>query len=200
MTIGFIFECGPAGADKQVCEHLAAHLRPGVPIVSRTMDNKLKLLAGAAPVARQLLEQGCERVLIVWDLRPSWPDKKEKPCRAKERSALLAGLANERIGNARVFLVCVEQELESWLLASDHAITAFLSTAAHSYDEAKRIKKPDRERQPKAVMINHFKTARGIPYDDRVHAVRVLKAAAIDLNRLRRSESFTRFETLLLTL
>ena len=82
MTIGFIFECGPQGADKQVCEYLAGQLKPGQKIISQTMDNKLKLLEGAAAVAKKLLEQGCERVLIVWDLRPAWPDKKDKPCRA----------------------------------------------------------------------------------------------------------------------
>ena len=48
MTIGFVFECGPQGADKQVCEYLASQLRPGVTFVSKTMDNKLKLLEGAS--------------------------------------------------------------------------------------------------------------------------------------------------------
>ena len=43
MTIGFIFECGPQGADKQVCEYLAGQLKPGKKIISQTMDNKLKL-------------------------------------------------------------------------------------------------------------------------------------------------------------
>ena len=91
--IGFIFECGPQGADKHVCEYLASQLRPGVKPISRTMDNKPNLLEGAASVAKRLLEEGCERVLIVWDLRPAWPDKKEKPCRATERQTLLDALA-----------------------------------------------------------------------------------------------------------
>lgn len=194
MSIGFIFECGPQGADKQVCEYLAGHLRPGETFVSRTMDNKLKLLAGAAPVAKQLLDSGCSRVLIVWDLRPAWPDKKNKPCRAKERQTVLDGLANEGLENAPVFLVCVEQELESWLLASDHAISAFLSTDAHAY-KAKQVKKPDQVPNPKAVMNNHFTGARGTRYEDHVNAVKVLKAAAVDLKRLRRSMSFARFES-----
>ena len=137
MTIGFIFECGPQGADKQVCEYLAGQLRPGQKIVSQTMDNKLKLLEGAAAVAKKLLEQGCERVLIVWDLRPAWPDKKDKPCRAKERQTLLDGLQKEGLQNAPVYLVCIEQELESWLLASDHAISAKLVTVPTSAAEVR---------------------------------------------------------------
>ncbi len=193
MTIGFIFECGPQGADKQVCEYLASQLRPGQEIISQTMDNKLKLLEGAAAVAKRLLAQGCDRVLIVWDLRPAWPDKKDKPCRARERQILLDGLNNEGLQNAPVYLVCIEQELESWLLASDHAVSAFLSTPAHPY-QAQQVKKPDRVPSPKAVMNNHFNTARGMRYEDRVHAIKVLKATALDWRRLRRSVSFARFE------
>ena len=194
MTIGFIFECGPQGADKQVCEYLASQLRPGQKIVSRTMDNKLKLLEGAASVAKRLLQEGCDRVLIVWDLRPAWPDKKDKPCRAKERQTLLDALAKEGLQKAPVYLVCVEQELESWLLASDHAISAFLSTQAHPY-HAKPVKKPDQAPNPKAVMNNHFSAARGMRYEDRVHAAKVLKAATLDWKRLRRSVSFARLES-----
>ncbi|WP_396432969.1 hypothetical protein [Limnohabitans sp.] len=193
MTIGFVFECGPQGADKLVCEYLASQLKPGENFISRTLDNKLRLLEEAPSVVKKLLTEGCDRVLIVWDLRPAWPDKKDKPCRAKERQTLLDGLANEGLQGAPVFLVCVEQELESWLLASDHAISAFLSTDAHPY-QADRVRKPDRVRNPKAVMNNHFKAARGARYEDYVHAVKVLKAAAVDWRRLRRSESFARFE------
>ena len=193
MTIGFIFECGPQGADKQICEYLASQLRPGQSVVSRTMDNKLKLLDGATSVAKKLLAEGCEKVLIVWDLRPAWPDKNGKPCRANERASLLAALAKEGLQGQPVYLVCVEQELESWLLASDHAISAFLSTDPHPYT-AKQVKKPDQVPNPKAVMNNHFKAARGTRYEDRVHAIKVLKAVALDLKRLRRSVSFVRFE------
>lgn len=193
MSIGFIFECGPQGADKQVCEYLASQLQPGRKLVSRTMDNKLKLLGGAAGVAKKLLAEGCRKVLIVWDLRPAWPDKKDKPCRAQERQSLLGALEKEGLQNAPVYLVCVEQELESWLLASDQAICAFLSTDAHAY-VAKQVRKPDQVSNPKAVMNNHFKAARGTRYEDHVHAIKVLKAANLDWKRLRRSVSFVRFE------
>ena len=198
MKIGFVFECGPQGADKLICEYLAGHLLgEGVEFVSRTMDNKLKLLEGGAEIAKELLTDGCERVLIVWDLRPAWPDTTNKPCRAAERQNLLDALVKQNMQDQPVYLVCVEQELESWLLASDHAITAYLSTPAHAY-EAKKVKKPDRERQPKAVMNNYFQEARNQRYEDRVHALKVLKAAPINLTKLRRSVSFARFESKLL--
>ena len=119
---------------------------------------------------------------------------KLKPCRHAERQTLLTMLAEAGVPpHAPVHLVCIEQELESWLLASDHAIAALLSTDAHAY-RVSRIKRPDKEPQPKAVLKNHFKDARGWRYDDKVDAIRVLRAANVDLARLRRSTSFGRFE------
>jgi hypothetical protein len=193
MKIGFIFECGPQGADKQVCEYFATQLRPGVTLISQTLDNKLRLLAEAAEVAKVLLADGCERVLIVWDLIPAWPDKRGKPCRAEERQTLLNALANEGLQNAPVHLVCVEQELESWVLADEAKLGAYLSSDAHSY-KVPRVRKPDRVAMPKAAVMKHFTNARGWRYEDRIHAIKVVGNGALNLSRLRRSDSFARFE------
>lgn len=194
MKIGFIFECGPQGADKQVCEYLAIQIRPGIVPVSRTLDNKANLLRDAGKVAAALLAEGCERVLIVWDLRPAWPDKKHKPCRKAEQDAILESIGKATIATSPVFLVCVEQELESWLLADESKISAYLSTDAHRHP-AKPVRKPDRVNNPKAVMKNHFKSARGWVYEDRTHAIKVMQCGDIDLKKLRRSTTFARFET-----
>jgi hypothetical protein len=40
MKVGMIFECGPDGADKKVCEHLAYQLDPDIEISSVTLTNK----------------------------------------------------------------------------------------------------------------------------------------------------------------
>ena len=190
-----IFECGPQGADKQVCEYLARHIRKDIQIRSITLGNKNDLLRDAGKVAAQLLKEGCTRVLVVWDLRPAWPDKKHRPCRHDERQALLSRLADAGVpAGAPVYLICIEQELESWLLADERAISALLSTPAHAYG-VQKVKILDKVAQPKAAMIEHFKKARNWRYDDKVDALRVLKAAPIDLPRLRRSASFARFES-----
>lgn len=195
MRLGMIFECGPQGADKQVCEYLAKQIHPGLEISSRTLDNKDNLLRDAGKVAAQLLKDGCRCVLIIWDLRPAWPDKKVKPCRYNERQALRARLAEAHVPpDDPVYLVCIEQELESWLLADERALGALLSTDAH-HQRIPRVRHPDRMNQPKAVVTRHFKSARGWRYDDKVDAIQVLKKKAIDLRRLRRSESFARFES-----
>lgn len=198
MKIGLIFECGPQGADKLVCEYLASQLRPGVQLVSSTLDNKPNLLAEAGKVAAKLLEDGCRCVLIVWDLRPAWPDTKHKPCRHDERLAVLQALAQAGITVTQpVYLVCIEQELESWVLADEKNISDFLSTVTRQYT-AKRVSKPDRVQNPKSVMMNHFNTARGSRYDDRIHAVKILSQNPPNLKKLRRSASFSRFENKLM--
>jgi len=197
-TIGMIFECGPQGADKQVCEYLAKHIRPEIEIKSVTLDNKDNLLRDAGKAAQRLFSEGCSTVLVIWDLRPAWPDKKKKPCRHDERETVLKRMTEAGIDveASLVVPICIEQELESWLIANENAVSAVLSTAAHPYT-AKKVKSPDNVAQPKAAMINHF-SERGWRYDDKVDAIRVLRAADIDLKRLRRSVSFARFETKLL--
>lgn len=100
-TIGLVFECGPLGADKQVCEYLIRHMKPDVRVSSRTLDNKENLLRDAGKVAKQLLQDGCSCVLIVWDLRPAWPDMKDKLCRHAERQALLTKLDEAGVPEGR---------------------------------------------------------------------------------------------------
>jgi hypothetical protein len=196
MRVGFVFECGPKGADEQVCEFLARAIRPRIVPVSRTLDNKANLVKDAGRVAAALLADGCERVLIVWDLRPAWPEKKHKPCRHEERAAMLKALEVAGVANRPVFLVCVEQELESWLLADEAKISACLSTPAHPFT-APTVRQPDHIKNPKAVMMKHFESRRGRRYEDRTDAIRVLRAGRLDLRKLRRSPSFARFESVL---
>lgn len=194
MTIGFIFECGPQGADKQVCEYLAGEMRPGVTCQSVTLDNKPNLLANAPKAARALLADGCERVLIIWDLRPAWPDTAGKSCRAAERQTLLDALTKEGLQGAPVYLVCVEQEFESWLMADETKLSAFLSTPTHEY-KVPRVRRPDHEKNPKSLVMKHFQMARGMKYEDRVHAIKVMRTnPPPNWAKLRRSDSFARFE------
>jgi len=193
MKMGMVFECGPQGADKAVCTYLAGVMRKGVQISPVTLDNKDNLLRDCGRVVLQLLAEGCHCVLVIWDLRPAWPTP-GRPCRANEVARIQKSLAAAGVpAAARVHLICIEQELESWLLACDQALTALLSTASHAYT-VPRTKSPDRVTQPKAAVIRHFMAARGRRYDDKVDAIRVLKATPVKLQHLRRSASFSRFE------
>lgn len=87
MKIGFIFECPRNGPDQQVIEFLAAKIAPDVEIVNRATNvNKPALIQQCGIQASLLLKQGCERVIIVWDLLPRWGDTSVKPyCRECRR-------------------------------------------------------------------------------------------------------------------
>ncbi len=94
----------------------------------------------------------------------------------------------------RVFLTRIEEELESWLLADETKVSAYLSTRAHPF-EAPKERNPDRIRTPKAKMAAHFKDHRGWRYQDSVYAIHVVRADGDpNWNKLKRSISFQRFE------
>src|SRR5947209_5078994 len=131
MKIGMVFECGPNGADKKVYEYLAKQLDPDIMIVSSTLGSKPRLIELCGTEAEALLEiAGCERVIIVWDLYPPWQKRRQRPCRFHDcklikDSLMKAGLTERQL--QRVHLVCIEKELETFLLADKSAIEAYLS-------------------------------------------------------------------------
>ena len=43
------------------------------------MDNKKHLLEECATTAAGLLGEVCERVVVLWDEEPAWPDKEQSP-------------------------------------------------------------------------------------------------------------------------
>lgn len=192
MKVGIIFECGPDGADKTVCMQLAKRISPELQLVVRTMDDKPSLIIDCGHATAQLLEDCCDRVLIIWDLRPAWPDTKSKPCLIEERQAIQDSLRGANVRNAEVYLVCIRQELEAWLLADERALTSVLSRPAHPVT-IRRRRKVDQIPNPKSVLNSIFKEYSGRRYVDRIHAEQIVQAIP-DLRRLRRVPSFRRFE------
>ena len=197
MKVGIIFECGPQGADRKVCEHLAKRIRPDLEIISETLDNKPDLIVGCGIVAAELLDDGCDRVIIIWDLRPAWPDSESRPCLKEERQAIHDSLRGANVRSDVVYLVCIQQELEAWLLADERALGSVLSRPAHPV-AIQRRRKAHLIPNPKSVLNSIFKQHRGRRYVDRIHAEHIVKAIP-DLKRLRRVPSFRRFESKLTT-
>lgn len=192
MKVGLILECGPLGADKAVCEYLATLLDPKLEVISRTLDNKLGLIEKCADVASALLEfDGCDRVVIVWDLYPAWRTKGIKPCRHEDRTQILDKLNEAGLSSRDIFLVCIEEELEAWLLAEHQAISLFLSRPNRPVKIGK-VTFPERVRNPKVVLNKHFQEQTGRPYIDRDHAKQIVKNID-NTNRLRKCKTFVRF-------
>lgn len=196
MKVGMIFECGPDGADKAVCTRLAKRINPNIQIVPRTLNDKPTLIADCGSAAAELLKECCVKVVIIWDLRPAWPDKDSKPCLVRERQAIMDSLGDAKVVDKAVYLVCIKQELEAWLLADERALQSALSTPAHPV-VIRRRRRLDQIRNPKSLLNNIFKEHRGRRYTDRTHAKTIVMAMP-DLTRLQRIESFRRFERAIL--
>lgn len=194
MKVGMIFECGPQGADLKVCEYLAKQIKPDIQIESITLDNKKKLVAECGKAAQLLLAGGCARVVIIWDLHPSW--REEAPCRKKDREDIMRSLEAADANVANVFLVCIEAELEAWLLSDNRAIAIVLSKP-HRSVRIKRMRQTEQIGNPKKRMTQIFKQNGGKPYNDLIHAVKIVKAMP-DLKRLQKVDTFSRFERLLI--
>lgn len=191
MKVGMIFECGPDGADKKVCEHLVRMLDANIEMVSVTLDNKPKLIARCGQAAANLLRVGCERIVIIWDLYPAWREKKQKPCLKEDRDAIFRVLEQAGVNPALVHLVCIEEELEAWLLADGGAISAVLSTRSRKV-KIKSRKKTEQIRNPKKHLDRLFREHARRPYVDRVHAKKIVQALP-DLKKIIRCASFRRF-------
>ena len=190
MKVGMIFECGPQGADRKVCEHLAKRIRPDLEIKSETLDNKPNLIAECGIAAARLLEDGCDRVVIVWDLYPAWRERGVKPCRKEDREGITISLHSAGVESDKVALVCIEEELEAWLLADHRAISIVLSKP-HRKVNVRRQSNPDRQ-NPKTRLMRIFTEHIRRPYTDRRHAAQIVRAMP-DLNRIKRVDSFRRF-------
>jgi len=184
-----IFECGPQGADKKVCEYLARKLQPEIEIKSVTLDDKPNLINNCGIAAATLLKQGCDRVIIIWDLYPAWRKKGQKPCRKEDSDAIQNALKNAEVSSTNVYLVCIEAELEEWLLHDTSALSSVLSTKAHPVQIRRKLKGGI---NPKAVLIKLFKEHTGKPYDSLIHGEKIAKEIS-NLSKLKKCPSFVRF-------
>ena len=81
MKIGLIVECTNQGLEAIVCpkilEFLAEEASLPIEPEIRTMTNKKRLIQNAAATTRLLLEEGCERVVILWDENPAWTPERD---------------------------------------------------------------------------------------------------------------------------
>ncbi len=190
--VGFIFECGRDGADYQVCKHLLGRLNPNIEMEASFLDNTERLLTECGDVAGLLLKT-CTRVVVIWDLEPPW-DRTRRPCRHDDRECVFHSLKSAGVPKSKVSLLCIECELESWLLADTRALTSVLAKLKHphSVNRLPRHSNPDTVKRPKAFLISLFQQEAGCKYVDRYHALRIATAIQ-DWSRLKRSVSFRRF-------
>ena len=80
MKVGLIVEGLP---DRDVLSYLAKRISSGIHIKSRALGKKPQLIKHCGEAAKLLLDTGCCRVVIVWDL---YPAKWGKPFRIQTKS------------------------------------------------------------------------------------------------------------------
>jgi hypothetical protein len=195
MKIGIICECGPQGAETQVFPELSSKLGYNHQFDFATMSDKENLISGCGKAAAQLLASGSNRVGVIWDLKPAWPEKGGKLDCKKECKAILDALALERVNIRKVKLICIDKEMDVWLLCDGRGLSSVLSRSTHPV-KIKDQKKPVSIHDPKGLLKKLF-TMHGKPtYSDIVHAIQIVRALP-DTNKLTRSQSFRRFHDFL---
>lgn len=196
MRVGFIVECGPDGAETKVIPHIAQMVNPAIKADIIPLDKKPILKEQCGRYVRELLDRGCEKVLIVWDLLPDWGEYEGKGCLHVDREEIFTSLRNAGIdgGDGRVHLICIHVMLEAWLLADERALSVYLSTDAHQIPVPRR-KSTESCKDPKAALNSLFKSlpCRINQYTDFTDAIKIARELP-DLRRLGRLESFRRFQ------
>ncbi len=196
MKVGMIFECADDGPDLKVCEHLAKRIRPDIQIEPDPLGNKRKLLKCCGESAAQLFEIGCDKVLIIWDLFPIFKPK-EAPCRHNDKETIFESLIMAGVSSENVELICIEAELETWLVADYKAVRDVIRQFNPNANIG-RLKRALQSNDPKEILDGLFREHAKRPYQPHVHAEKIIKAMS-NLRLLNRVESFRRFETKLTT-
>lgn len=192
LKVGLIFECGPQGADRKVCEILLKKLNPEIKPESITLDNKPNLIQKCGMSAKILLDtEKCDRVLILWDLYPAWRTDGEHPCRKEDCNAIFQSLDSAGVDRTKVYLICITEELEAWLIADGGAISTTLSRPTRKVDVSDN-RKPEQVKNPKKILSQIYQQNTGRKYSDLTDAEKIAKNIS-EFKRIKRSESFCRF-------
>ena len=199
MKIGLITEGVKDGADQAVCSHLTMMIcreaNVECQVVCRPLGNLPALKTDCGTTAALLLADGCDRVIILWDLHPGWRTDGEPPCRQEHRKDILASLTTAEVDASRIALVCIEEELEAWLLADHRAVTRFIESkpVRDRRVSISQARSPEHIDKPKTRLDNIVRQYWGRQYADRVHAIQIVQQFP-DLRHIRRSVTFQRFE------
>ena len=194
--IGLLVECGRNGLEVVMCRRIGELLSQdhGVEVELEIvpMDNKARLLEDCGSVVARVLANGCDRVVILWDERPAWPEMGEPLCWHNDRLQVLAELKKAKVSTGKAHLVCIEREFESWLLFDKAMLSCALSRPTHPVS-ANPPRHPDRIENPKGAMMTLFSKCGAGRYVD-TQAARRFAECPSGLNRLRQCATFQRFE------
>lgn len=196
MKLGLVLECDSGGPDELVLTCMARRLSPGIKVECASLGSKEQVFLKGPEAAEKLVTaSGCDLVLIVWDLKPYWEQAKQKTCQAEvaELKPKLDSLS--RATAAKIKLLCLTWELETWLIADDRAVKEYLSTKAHK--SKFKCRSPMDKHDAKAFLDGVCKQHRGPSrrYVDVREAIQIAQLIP-DTKKTRGVPSFCRFADL----
>jgi hypothetical protein len=177
MKVGFILECALAGPDAEIYPYVAKKLCPNVEIAKpETLKNKQNVINEGALVAATLLATGCDYVFIVWDRMPKWGGTGK--C-ADHIAHIDAELDKEKVNKERVFLCCINEMLESWMIADGRGITRWINTKTpHTIPDFGDCKDAASQSAPKdrikAYLREHYNKWKYNDYEDNFDIIKHL--------------------------
>ena len=125
MKVGFVFECQPKGSDEQVYTYVAKQLCNTLDIQPEnisSMGNKKALIEECATDVAIMLANGCKFVFIIWDRLPKWGGTGS--C-TDHKAELTRNLQREDINLNQIIFCCIDEMLESWLIADGRGVTVY---------------------------------------------------------------------------
>ncbi len=196
MKLGLIVECTIQGLEERICprvlELVADETGIQIECLIETMVNKKFLLRDAATVAAKLLAEGCDRVIVLWDENPPWTPEEDfarERCWHIEREHVLDQLRSENVDITKVELVCIEREIETWVLHDHRLLSATMSTAHAA--KIKKIPRPLTIDSPKRYLIRLYEK-HGFRFNAAAAAAGFAKNLQ-DLSHLKKCDTFRYF-------
>jgi hypothetical protein len=192
MKLGLVLECDTGGPDELVLTCLARRLRPSIQVSPASLGSKEQVFLKGVETAQELVDSSdCDLVLIVWDLKPYW-NTSTRNCEAEAEELRDKITTLPAATAAKIKLLCLTWELETWLIADPRAVNAHLSKPAHKskFKCAKPLSKCD----PKAFLDGVCKKHRGKSrrYEDVREAIEIARLIP-DTSRVQKIQSFCRF-------
>ena len=126
MKIGFVLECTLKGPDAIIYPSVFSKLCGTVELEKPiTLTNKKILMDEGHNYVEELMKQGCDYVFVIWDRIPKWGGTGR--C-VEEKESFIVKLQQLNIDETRVKLCCIDEMLESWLIADERGFNNWVST------------------------------------------------------------------------
>jgi hypothetical protein len=132
MKVGFVFECQDQGPDELLYTQVAKDLCNNFEISQENISplgNKHAVINDSVLDVQTMFKNGCQYVFIVWDRMPKWKLGTGK-C-ADDKATLTDNLAAAGIDMTKVIMCCIDEMLESWLIADGRGVTNYFQSLNH---------------------------------------------------------------------